>query len=193
MPRRTPLGLSGSLPIYAYQQKVSATVFRNDPARQMLIIGPSRTIMGNQREIRQVYPVARLGVAIPIRAGFEPVIASLLAGYEIGHFYTCIAPPDEDFSIANMDFGETVIERSRQSRFIIRSGGKMWCGYAAFREHIAAVAPYLEDALFLVGDEEDYIDQFLISEGVCEYRRVHAGYWLPVEEYIRAQFPAAGA
>lgn len=32
----------------------------------------------------------------------------------------------------------------------------MWRGYDAFCEHIASVAQYLTDALFLVGDEEDY-------------------------------------
>ena len=149
--------------------------------------------MGNQREIRQVYPVAQLGVAIPIRDGFTDTIANILAQNEKGHFYTYLALPDEDYTIPNMDFGDTAIGRSRASRFIIQSGGKMWCGYEAFGAHIANVSKYLEDVLFLVGDEEDYIDQFSISDGECDFKRVHAGHWRPVEEYIREHFPEVGA
>jgi len=145
--------------------------------------------MGNQREIRQVFPVAQLGVAIPIRDGFADTIASILAQNEKGHFYTYLAPTNEDYIIPNMDFGDTAIGRSRESRFIIQSGGKMWCGYESFCKHIASVAKYLEDALFLVGDEEDYIDQFSISDGECDCKRVHSGCWLPVEEYVRKHFP----
>ena len=149
--------------------------------------------MGNQREIRQVLPVAQLGVAIPIRDGFADTIASMLAQYRKGHFYTYLAAPDEDYTISNMDFEDTPIGRSRVPRFIIQSGGKMWCGYEAFCQHIAAVAQYLEDALFFVGDEEDYIDRFSISDGAMNYQRVHAGCWRSVGDYIREHFPKLGA
>jgi hypothetical protein len=149
--------------------------------------------MGNQREIRQVFPVVQLGVAIPIRDGFADTIANILGQSAKGHFYTYLAPPDEEYTIPNMDFGDTPIGRSRVSRFIIQSGGKMWCGYEAFCGHIASVAQYLADALFLVGDEEDYIDQFSISDGEMNYERVHTGCWRPVEDYIREHFPEVGA
>lgn len=145
--------------------------------------------MGNQREIRQVLPTSQLGVAIPIRDGFAGAIAAILAQREKGHFYTYLATPNEDFTISNMDFGHTPLHRSRAARFIIQSGGKMWCGYEAFCEHIADVAQYLEDALFLVGDEEDYIDQFSISDGAMDYKRVHSGGWRSVDDYIREHFP----
>jgi hypothetical protein len=145
--------------------------------------------MGNQREIRQVLPVRRLGVAIYVRNGFAGAIESVVAKHEIGHFYTYVAAPDVDFTIPNMDFDDTPIGRSVVARFIVQSGGKMWCGYEAFCKHIATAAKYLDDAVFLVGDEEDYIDQFSIADGKLDYRRVHSGCWRSVEEFIRERFP----
>ena len=38
-----------------------------------------------------------------------------------------------------------------------------------------------------VGDEEDYIDEFRLSGGVLEYRRVHSGYYLPVRNFLRSR------
>lgn len=149
--------------------------------------------MGNQREIRQVFPIYQLGVAIPIREGFALKIASILAQFPKGHFYTYVVPPDEDFVIPNMDFGDTPIGRSPASRFVIQSGGKMWCGYDAFCKHIASVAQYLEDALVLVGDEEEFIDQFSIANGAMVFKRVNSGVWRSVEDYIREHFPEVKA
>lgn len=140
--------------------------------------------MGNQREIRQVVPSAQLGVAIPIRDGCVDAVAGLLAKHEVGHFYTYIAEPGADYIISNMDYGKTPIGTSDTARFIIQSGGKMWCGYEAFCDHIANVAKYLHDAHFFVGDELDYIDKFRITNGKLHYKRVHSGYWLAVDEYL---------
>ena len=69
----------------------------------------------------------------------------------------------------------------------IQSGGKMWCGYVAFVGRVRELAPHLADALFYVGDEEDYIDEFRLSGGVLEYRRVHSGYYLPVRNFLRSR------
>lgn len=145
--------------------------------------------MGNQREVRQLRPSAHLGVAIPIRNGCAGTISDILAQHDQGHFYTYLAAPHEDCLIQNMDSCETVIGRSHTHRLVIQSGGKMWCGYDAFCNHIACLAKCLENALFFVGDEEYYIDQFLIEAGSLILTRVHSGCWRPVDEYIREQFP----
>jgi len=60
----------------------------------------------------------------------------------------------------------------------------MWCGYENFVVHIGTLASSLEDARFYVGDEEDYIDEFLVVEGELRYKRVHQGYWLDLEGYL---------
>lgn len=141
--------------------------------------------MGNQREIRQVEPRERLGVAIGVRDGCEVEVERILAGYKSGHFYTYLAAADEERTIHNMDVGDCGLGRLRRPTFIIQSGGKMWCGYDAFREHIATVSRYLTDALFLVGDEYDYIDEFRIADRTLQYRRVHSGYGMSLDEYLR--------
>ncbi len=76
--------------------------------------------------------------------------------------------------------------------FIVQSGGKMWCGYPEFTEHIREVAPLLADATFLVGDEEDYIDEFRIASGALTVTRVHSGCWRDVEDFIREDYPFIG-
>lgn len=63
----------------------------------------------------------------------------------------------------------------------------MWCGYERFVAHIEALAPLVVDALFYVGDEEDYIDEFVLTDGRLEYRRVHSGYYLPVRKFLRSR------
>ena len=147
--------------------------------------------MGNQREIRQVSPTVHLGVAIQIREGATESVIGILAKHATGHFYTYVATANDDCSIPNMDDNETRIGSSRAARFIIQSGGKMWCGYEAFCDHIADVAEYLHDAQFFVGDEEDYIDEFQIANGKLILSRVHSGGWRSVHEYLAERFPDA--
>lgn len=141
--------------------------------------------MGNQREIRQISPAYRLGVAIPILDGCESIVLKLVSERDAGNFYTYIAPANEVGRIHNMDGDEVDLGILQHETFIIQSGGKMWCGYFAFRDHIAAVAKYLADAAFLVGDEIDYIDEYRISNRSLHYRRVHSGGWRPIDAYIR--------
>lgn len=145
--------------------------------------------MGNHREIRQVQPLFQIGVAIPVRVGFEANLQVVLNKYKCGHFYSYFASAGEDCTIRNMDLDDTWVGISRRARFIVQSGGKMWCGYQAFCEHIAEVAPFIEDALFFIGDEEDYIDRFELANRTLQYSRVHSGGWRSVEDYILEQFP----
>ena len=144
--------------------------------------------MGNQREIRQVSP-ARLGVAIPIRDGCANAISKILSQHRQAHFYTYIAEPNTDTIFPNMDGDHTAVGVSKVARFIIQSGGKMWCGYDAFCNHLSDVAQYLNDAHFFVGDEEEYIDEFRITSGTLILDRVHNGGWRPVDEYINERWP----
>jgi hypothetical protein len=143
--------------------------------------------MGNQREIRQVSPREGLGVAIPVRAGCAAEFSRLLGdGRERHHFYTYFSRAGEPIRIVNMDGPDVAIDPQSRDHVVIQSGGKMWCGYDAFVDHVRTLAPFLEDALFYVGDEEDYIDEFRLSAGELHYRRVHAGGWRPVDEFIRS-------
>ena len=145
--------------------------------------------MGNVREIQQISLSAHLGVAIPIREGFADTVAKMVGQHKQGHFYTYIAPADVEYSIPNMYDNATRIGRSRSPRFIIKSGGKMWCGYENFCDHLAAVAPYLEDALFYVGDDYGDIDEFSIRNRQLNRVRVQSGGWRTVEDYLRERFP----
>lgn len=144
--------------------------------------------MGNQREIRQLLPSARLGVAIPIRREFADAVSEILAQHDKGHFYTYLAAAFEDLVISNLDFGETRLDPSNTPRFIIQSGGKMWCGYTEFCDHIARVAKYSYDALFFVGDEEGVIDQFEIKDRTLTITRVHSGFYWLIEDFIEQRF-----
>ncbi|MGY8770568.1 MAG: hypothetical protein ACKVH8_19310 [Pirellulales bacterium] len=145
--------------------------------------------MGNQREIRQLTPTYRLGVAIPVRVNSLEIVADILSQYKQGHFYTYVVPADTECSIWNMDGDDIHMGASSRAYFIIQSGGKMWCGYDEFCNHINSVAKYIEDARFFVGDAEDYIDEFAISNGRLIYERFHSGFWIPVDEYLRKCYP----
>ena len=63
----------------------------------------------------------------------------------------------------------------------------MWCGYDAFVSRVRMLATHVEDALFYIGDEEDYIDEFRLSAGELFYRRVHSGGWRLLEEFLHLQ------
>jgi|GEM_PF-3462040 hypothetical protein len=145
--------------------------------------------MGNQREIRQISPTHRLGVAIRILDDCESIVSTFVNEREPGHFYTYIARANEGGRIYNMDGDGIDLGILRHPTFIIQSGGKMWCGYDAFHDHIATVAEYLADAAFLVGDENDYIDEYRITNRSLYYQRVHSGYWMPIDAYIRIHHP----
>lgn len=143
--------------------------------------------MGNQREIRQVSPRKGLGVVIRVRPGHSDEVTQLLGdNNEKCRFYTHFHPAGEPIEFPNMDGPNVALGPQSQDHVVIQSGGKMWCGYEAFVTHVRALAPHLEDALFFVGDEEEYIDEFRLSgEELC-YRRVHEGGWRPVDEFIRS-------
>jgi hypothetical protein len=91
-------------------------------------------------------------------------------------FYTSLGPPaGEPVKFPNLDGDTTDLGMLEGEYLIIQSGGKMWCGYGAFIEHIRQLAPYLSDALFYINDEVGYcgfLDEFRIRGGRLEYRRV---------------------
>jgi hypothetical protein len=111
-----------------------------------------------------------------------------------GKFYSYVVLAGEPDSLHNMDGpvgqDDEALPPADVLRVAIQSGGKMWCGYDHFVEHVRALSPLVEDAAFYVGDEEDYIDEFLIRSGALNYRRVHQGYWWDVEDYLVTARPA---
>ncbi|KAB8141207.1 hypothetical protein F8S13_20625 [Chloroflexia bacterium SDU3-3] len=131
--------------------------------------------MGNQREIQQVSPAQRLGVVIPIREGCAASVAAILAPHDRGRFYTYLIEPNTADSIPNLDGDDIHVGAQQAAQLVIQSGGKMWCGYEAFGQHIAQLAPYLSDALFFVGDDTGEIDRFQIAQGKLSICRVHTG------------------
>lgn len=145
--------------------------------------------MGNQREIRQVSPTSHLGVAISVKDHCVEAVSDILARYTPGHFCTYLVAPGDRTSFPNLDGPDTKLAASTGTRLIIQSGGKMWCGYDAFCEHISEIARHLQDCHFFVADEEDYIDEFVVADGRLSLLRVHSGCWLPLDEFLAERFP----
>jgi hypothetical protein len=139
--------------------------------------------VGNQREIRQTEPRWCLGAVIRVRAGYADELRALLEPLA-GRYYTYYNASDKPVAFPNLDGPDVHLGVLVGDHVVIQSGGKMWCGYQDFIEHVRRLAPSLEDALFYVGDDEDYIDEFRIRSGVLEYERVHQGGWLPVEDFL---------
>jgi hypothetical protein len=144
--------------------------------------------VGNQREIRQVSPREGRGVVIPVQVGHSGEVRRLWGDVnQQCRFYTYFRPAGEPIEFPNMDGPAVVLGSQSRDHAVIQSGGKMWCGYEAFVDHVRALATHLDDATFFVGDEEDYIDEIRLSGGKLYYRRVHEGGWRPVVEFIRSR------
>jgi hypothetical protein len=140
--------------------------------------------VGNQREIRQVEPRQGLGVVIRIRPDCVAVVrASIPFGSDL--CYVSFHPEGVPIAFPNLDGPEVDLGVLPGNHIVILSGGKMWCGYEQFVQLVHQLAPCLEDALFYVGDEVDYIDEFRICAGRLEYQRVHEGWWWSVEDYLQ--------
>jgi hypothetical protein len=132
--------------------------------------------VGNLRELRQLTPRKGLGVVIPVRPGHSADLDRVLGDPTERHrFYISLSPIGKPIDFPNLDGPDVHLGPQPFECVVIQSGGKMWCGYEAFVGRVRELAPLLEDALFYVGDEEDYIDEFRLSGGVLEYRRVHSG------------------
>lgn len=63
--------------------------------------------MGNQRDVRQLEPFERPGVAIRIHDGSEGDVQRILSVHEDGHFYTYFGPANDERTIYNMDGDDT--------------------------------------------------------------------------------------
>ncbi len=145
--------------------------------------------MGNQREVKQVRPICRSGFAVPVSDKAATSIREFLAGYAVGHFYTYLLERSANGIVPSLDGSPTELGILHEPHFVIQSGGKMRCGYANFKNHIAILSPYLPDSMFLVGDEEQYIDQYEIVNGALHYKRVHYGGWWDLSDYVSKHFP----
>ena len=144
--------------------------------------------MGNLREFRQLTPRKGLAVVVPVRLGHSADVDRILGDPSGRHqFYVSLWPAGEPINFPNLDGPDVSLPAQPSDCLAIQSGGKMWCGYDAFVARVRELAPYLADAVFYVGDEEDYIDEFRLSGGVLEYRRVHSGYYLPVRNFLRSR------
>ncbi|HLK59628.1 MAG TPA: hypothetical protein VKU00_23915 [Chthonomonadaceae bacterium] len=142
--------------------------------------------MGNQHEIQQVSPREGFGAVIRVRPSHAHEVRRLLdEARDRGTFYTLFRPAGEPIDFPNLDGPYVILGPQQSDHVIIQSGGKMWCGYEAFVDHVRMLAPHLEDTLFFVGDEEYYIDEFRLSGGQLHYHRVHQGYGWPVADYLR--------
>ncbi len=144
----------------------------------------AETAVGNQREIRQVEPRQCLGVVIRVLPEAVDQVRAILEPLE-GRYYIYSRPAGEPVVFSNLDGPDVNLGVLPGDHVVIQSGGKMWCGYEQFVQFVAQLAPLLEDALFYVGDEEDYIDEFRIRDGRLDYQRVHEGGWWDVEDYLR--------
>ena len=138
--------------------------------------------MGNQHEIIQVAPFRCHGAALRIReAALERTRKAVLPG---NHLYTYVVKEGEPLTIRNLDCADTSLGCQPGAYIAIQSGGKMWCGYDAFLDHLAGIASCLEDGLFFIGDELDFIDRIEIRNGELYRTRVHSGDWLDLAAFL---------
>ncbi len=145
--------------------------------------------MGDQREIKQIRPIRRSGFAVPVKDNAATSIREILAGYAVGHFCRYLLERNEIGSIPSLDSSPTVLGVLHEPHFVIQSGGKMRCGYENFKSHIALLSAYLPDSMFLLADEEQYIDRYEIVNGALHYRRVHDSGWWDLTDYASKHFP----
>jgi hypothetical protein len=145
--------------------------------------------VGNQREILQREPSQNQGVILRVLPTESERVRDLLKDKK--SFYTHFVPAGQVVSFPNLDGPDTVAEKDIVDTVVIQSGGKMWCGYEQFVDLISRIASSVEDALFYVGDEQDYIDEFRIRNRCLQYSRVHQGYWWPLQDFL-ASTPTAG-
>ena len=143
--------------------------------------------MGNLREVRQLPLTEDYGVIINIRENKAQEVLKIFKEQEHIAYYTYYVPVNKGYSIENLDYGSLCLKESEKHRIVIQSGGKMWCGYKIFCNHLKRLAKYLENVEFLIGDEIDYIDKFSIKNGILKIERVHSGYWLPIDSFVKYQ------
>ncbi len=143
--------------------------------------------MGNQHEVRQTEPFrVEAGAAIPVKAGHYE---ALLRKEEELHDYRMLLEESEGLlEFPNLDQQATRLERAGQF-LCIQSGAKMWCGYRAFIAKLEQLSPHLEDAVFYIADEEDFVDRFSIKGGALQYKRVHSGGWYPLDDFPETRPP----
>ena len=149
--------------------------------------------MGNQREIIQREPSENRGVILRVLPGQSHSVRELLHGLDDPPgFYTHFISAGDALTFPNLDGPDTVAGKAEVDTLVIQSGGKMWCGYERFIELVRRVAASVEDALFYVGDEEDYIDEFRIRSRCLHYARVHQGCWRSLDDFFKSRAPSSG-
>ena len=99
-------------------------------------------------------------------------------------FYIHLEIDKSRISFPNLDCKDTEISLSKRTYIYIQSGGKMWCGYESFVKIIDKLARYVSDSEFYIGDENDFIDKYVIENGALNYERVHSGSWYDVDKYL---------
>ena len=139
--------------------------------------------MGNQREIRQVNPLRYPGAILRVRSDALLETQRIFENLN-DRFYTRVESANGTIGFPNLDGPDTIVEGLVGDFITIQSGGKMWCGYENFTQHISELASLVDDALFYVGDENGDIDMFLIANGALRFKRVYSGPRLTLEDYL---------
>jgi hypothetical protein len=138
--------------------------------------------MGNVHSIVQVRPAqSRRGAAILVRPDRRTALRELHEAVGGKEFYTYLHTVPISFAISGVN-GLDGEFRDELLYLVIQSGGKMWCGYEDFAATIARFAPALDDAMFLVGDEDvGFVDEYTIVDGSLQRRRIAEKDWHPIE------------
>ena len=134
------------------------------------------------------HPFTDWAVAVPVSPGREDELEALLARYPTGDFCTYLDAGAVIGYIPNMDGPDTPLPPTSSALFVIQSGGKMWCGYNEFREHIAEAARFVAAAVFFVADENEYIDKYTLEDGKLGVDRVQSGQMPFLTDYLASHY-----
>lgn len=130
--------------------------------------------MGNVHSVTGIRPCPSVeGTILPVRRGEEEAFELHLRTEPVPSYIgSARQVPSIDVGNPNV-FSNTVPDPERAAHYLVIRGGGKWGYDQEFMEYLEAIAPMLEDALFLLSDEYvGYVDSYEIRDGVLRIERV---------------------
>lgn len=141
--------------------------------------------MGNVRRIWQAAPREGAGAVIAVRDGRGTDALRVLGSPNARCFDTAFIAAGEPVAFTHLDASPDVCEEPRDCDcIVVRSGGKMRCGYEAFIGHLSELSPFLHDAQWFVADDDGCFDEIQVRDGTLWFRRIGMGYFGYAEQVM---------